>query len=158
MICSFLALIFHDPRSVRSLRCLGILALLPWYDARDETPLPSTLACQRPDLAKSYNVGQLPRTQSKQRSASNLKTWNKNWIPANTSPISNITSEALLSRTYAYASSTEPRKSLCKTYLSRTQAELGRSGKQQQEQNSPNHVQRLFLSSVCPSQLVPYKW
>ena len=33
-------------------------------------PLFSTLPCQKSDLAKSYNVGQLPRTQSKQRSAS----------------------------------------------------------------------------------------
>ena len=29
------------------------------------------------------------------------------------------------------------------------QASKGRRGKQQQEQNSPNHIQRLFLSSEC---------
>ena len=43
---------------------------------------------------------------------------------------------------------TELRKSLCKTYLSRTQAGPGRAVKEQHKQTSPNHVQELFLSSV----------
>ena len=44
--------------------------------------------------------------------------------------------------------STEMRKSLCKTYLSRTQARLGRAFREQLLQSSPNHVQGFFLSSV----------
>ena len=44
--------------------------------------------------------------------------------------------------------STELRKSLCKTYLSRTQAGPGRAVKEQHKQTSPNHVQGLFLSYV----------
>ena len=43
---------------------------------------------------------------------------------------------------------TEVRKSLSKTYLSRTQAGPGRAVKEQHKQTSPNHVQELFLSSV----------
>ena len=42
-------------------------------------------------------------------------------------------------------------KSVCKTYLSRTQAGPGRAVKEHHKQTSPNHVQELFLSSVILS-------
>ena len=51
---------------------------------------------------------------------------------------------------------TELRKSLCKTYLSRTQAGPGRAVKEQHKQTSPNHVQELFLSSVHQEPLIRY--
>ena len=46
---------------------------------------------------------------------------------------------------------TELRKSLCKTYLSRTQAGPGRAVKEQQEQILPNHMERIFLCSTVGS-------